>query len=824
MEGPSSELLLKEIRRIVKKSDGKSVGLKSMMKELETYFTLAKGTLNGRKDEIRNLLVTVMEEGTDDESESEEEIVPVRRGTRAGDRSSRKVAAGGNSNERGSTSSSATAEAPAAAAASGSDSVIEDSEASDKTAGKSRAGQQPDHAGFLKKRGDQGRIKLWRKRHFRLYRKEGVIAYFKNETDTEQLGEVSVTGAFMIDKRDDLGKFAFTITMKTTARVWVLQAPDEATMNTWISLCTPLMKETASVRSVDGRKPLKPLPGLPLPFPPTYVQGFAEREGSVSALQEGELDWTKLSHVPVAAAAIEPGQVAIALHGKSAQVEEVRLVKPDANGEAYIEDVPKQIKYNVETVGWASAELQLQQLRYVGDEKTQRDLLRKLVGRKITASVPGTGSGSSEDYAKRQETRAKPDEQAALSAGHSHGLAFPSEATFTGKLSYDAKDDRYALVDEATNTVHFLNTRDARTIKLVDANVSKLNEGTSETFSAPRLWAKFAPGVAQSVGHLTYRVDNGFDTHINYVVTLSADEKKADVQGWYSVENKTSKTYENASVVVVPDPKAPEAKVEEHEETVEDVAAEEGKKKAEKKGFGGLMAIAGALFKGDKEAGPAPPKRYQYAVAHRVTLPSYDWAHAAFLSQQVAVTTEHLVRFELPAFTIKPQVSKEAGVGAAAVVETVTRFVNPLKESLPSGCAAVNRRNRNGLGSVKVANSTVGRVEGGELVTVSLEKTFGISATRVQTGYNFDAEKHFIIETVEIVVANSRNETVNVTIEETLFRWNNFEIPASKPVHTVTANPRKISWNVRLNHGEDQTIKYTAFYSTFDLESDYRTE
>jgi hypothetical protein len=803
---PSDNDLKKAVSAAVAKAEGEPIGLKTLQKNLETIFELPRGGLNGRKDQIKEYLMAAMEASSD---ESEEEVIPPRRGTLS----------------RGSQASPAPApsaggEPGSRASVQGEGVTYEDGEASDKTAGKSRAGQQPDHAGFLKKRGDQGRIKLWRKRHFRLYRKEGVIAYFKSETDTEQLGEVSVTGAFLVDKRDDLGKFAFTITMKTTARVWVLQAPDEATMNQWIGLCTPLMKETASVRSVDGRKPLKPLPGLPLPFPPTYVQGFAEREGSASALQDGELDWTKLSHVPVAAAAIEPGQVAIALHGKSAQVEEIRLVKPDANGEAFIEDVPKQIKYNVETVGWASAELQLQQLRYVGDEKTQRDLLRKLVGRKITASVPGTGAGSDEDFAKRQETRAKPE--GSLTAGPSHTLAFPVEASFTGKLSYDPKDDRYALVDEATNTVHFLNTRDARTIKLVDANVSKLNEGTTDAFSAPRLWVKFAPGVPQSVGHLTYRVENGFDTHINYVVTLSADEKKADVQGWYSVENKTSKTYQNATIVVVPDPKAPEPKVEEEkEETVEEVAAEEGKKKAEKKGFGGLMAIAGALFKGDKEAEPAPLKKHQYAVAHRVTLPSYDWAHAAFLSQQVPVTTEHLVRFELPAFTIKPQVSKEAGVGAAALVETVVRFANPLKEALPSGCAAVNRRNRSGLGSIKVANATVTRVEGGEQVTLSLEKTHGISATRVQTGYNFDGEKHFIIETVEIVVANSRNETVNVTIEESLFRWNNFEIPASKPVCSTSSNPRKISWNIRLNHGEDQTIKYTAFYSTFDLDSDY---
>jgi hypothetical protein len=769
--------------------------------------------LASRKNEVRDLLVAAMEE-EDEESESEEEIVPVRRGTKAGDRSSRKIASGSNDNNAKASPDRTSVAAPAA---SGSDSVIE--EDNDKTAGKSRAGQQPDHAGFLKKRGDQGRIKLWRKRHFRLYRKEGVIAYFKNETDTDQLGEVSVTGAFLVDKRDDIGKFAFTITMKTSARVWVLQAPDEATMNQWISLCTPLMKETAAVRSVDGKKPLKPLPGLPLPFPPTYVQGFAEREYSASIQQDGEVDWTKLTHGTVVPATIENGQVAITLHGKTAQIEEIRLIKPNANGEAFIEDVPKQLKYNMDTVGFASTELVLQQVQYSGDEKTQRDLLKKLVGRKITCSVPGTGAGHDEDATKKQETRKEPG---AVHAAHhgGGGLTFPHDATFTGKLFYDAKDDRYALVEEESNTVHFLQTRDARTIKLDDATVGKLNNGTADAFVAPRLWAKFAPGVQQSLAHLRYELSGGFDTYINYVVTLSSDEKKADVQGWYSVENKTSKTFVNASVVVAPEPKAAPKDDTPKDETVADVAEEEGKKKAESKGFGGLMALAGAFLKGKSEE-PAPLKKFHYAVAQRVTLPSYDWAHAAFLSQQVPVAVEHLVRFELPEFTIKPQVAKEAGTDAKAIVSTVVRFQNPLKEALPTGSAAVSRVNRNGLGAIKLADSRLARVEGGEQVSVTLEKTFGVTATRVQTGYNFDGEKHFVIETIEITVANSRNETINVVVEESFFRWNNFEIPASKPVHTVNQAARKATWNLRLNHGEDQTIKYTAFYSTFDLDSDY---
>ena len=119
------------------------------------------------------------------------------------------------------------------------------------------------------------------------------------------------------------------------------------------------------------------------------------------------------------------------------------------------------------------------------------------------------------------------------------------------------------------------------------------------------------------------------------------------------------------------------------------------------------------------------------------------------------------------------------------------------------------RRNANGLRNVRLADTTLERVEGGEEVVLNLEKTTGITATRKQTGFNFDGEKHFIIETIEITVANGRNETVELTIEESLFRWSNYEIPSSKPAHAPSSSghPRKIEWKVRLNSGEDQTIK-----------------
>lgn len=579
---------------------------------------------------------------------------------------------------------------------------------------------------------------------------------------------------------------------------------------------------------MGGKKPPKPANGLPLAFPPTYVQGFTERDQSVSRLQEGELDWTKLSHTPVTPATLTPGTVALALHGgKLAVVEEVREVTVDAQGETYLQDVPKQLKYSADTLLWSSAESTLVQHRVQVDEKTQRDLLKKLVGQKISCSVPGTGHGHHEDVGKRQETRLGSNGQQPQHHHHHHassagGLAFPNDAKFTGKLYYDQQDERYALVEEGTNTVHFLNTRDARTIQLAESSVTKLNAATDATFLAPRVWTKFQAKSPKSTGLLTYRLKEAFEFHVNYVLLLSADEKQADVEGVFSVWNKTSKTYNNAQLKVIPDPAEEKKKKETKVDAVEEAAKDLAKEEATKKVGGGLVNLAGAFLKKEEEKTEPPlPKIYEYPLAQRVTLPAYDWAHAAFLSTKVPVRVQHLITFTTPKYTIKPIIDPSAGKDAEAEVFTVARFTNPLKEAIPSGSAQVNRLERSGLGATLLGDVQLGRVEGGETVTLKLEKLSGVTATRVQTGFNFDAEKHFIIETFEITVANGRNETVNITVEESLFRWSNYEISASKPPHQPTSHPRRIAWDIRLNHGEHTTIKYTSFSQSFELESDY---
>lgn len=531
---------------------------------------------------------------------------------------------------------------------------------------------------------------------------------------------------------EDIGKFVFTVTVKTSARVWILQAADEPTLNQWIAACTPMLGErTAAVRSGGDKKAPKPRPGLPLPYPPTYVQGWSELDNTV--ITAGVEDWTGLSaKQPVLAAALQPGAVALTVGADGAAVvDEVRELALDSHGEAYVDHLPAELQ--ADSVTWSSKDTQLVQTRFEHDGKTQRDLLRKVVGRKVTASYTNVqGAGQA--------------------------------CTFTGKVFYDHDSDRFALVDEASHSIHFFDFTavgsahsipGAHTLQLLDANSTKLNASTTDAFVAPRLWSKFqtnsGASAAKTTGSLTYHLKSGsLPSDVRYALVLAADEQTADVSGWYVVSNKTSKTFNNAAVTYraganeeVAD-KTPEEEQADAAAAVAAAAGEGGLLAAARAKAAAVAAAAGALS-GAVDAGPRSARLLFYPLVRSVTLQSHETTNVAFLSKNVPVKTMHLVRFDTPGYSIRPYTAKDEGKVSGgfgnkdkepcAIIDTVVRFDNPLAQALPTGGARISRRDRSGLGAHPLGETRLMRVEsGGEEVLLSLGKPHGIIVSRTQTG------------------------------------------------------------------------------------------
>jgi len=102
-------------------------------------------------------------------------------------------------------------------------------------------------------------------------------------------------------------------------------------------------------------------------------------------------------------------------------------------------------------------------------------------------------------------------------------------------------------------------------------------------------------------------------------------------------------------------------------------------------------------------------------------------------------------------------------------------------------------------------------------VTLMVDPLSKVSASRKQTGYNFDKPKNFIIETFEINVTNGRDEFVDVVVEDTMYRWQHWEITSSNlPYQKHEHHTRRIYWKVpQMAPFTTQKITYTVFYNQF---------
>jgi len=646
-----------------------------------------------------------------------------------------------------------------------------------------RSGMKADHEGWLDKKGDKGFLgsKLWVKRWFRLYGAEKLMCYFKNEKTFIQTGAIPLSGALLVEKTSDKS-FSFNVTMKTTARVWRLNAKDESTREGWISRISPLLK---AFHPPPAWKPSKKKKGLPPVYPVKWIQGTADIEQSCSSRHD---DKTQVAE-PVVPYKPNDGDVHIQLWGKhKAFVQEFRHVDLDDKKGAWLSNLPRKLKDKESGIfvkSHSDPKATVLQQQFYLDDKTEAELLKKLIGKDIEVEAPR-------------------DRQ------------FDEKRTFKGTVIYDAKEQRFALYDKATNTVHFLKNEEGMTFKLLENNkAEKLTNVEGGLFYEPSVHWVIDSETKQHLVEVDYELEEAFAWFARYNAVINHDENELEFTGWFDIHNKAGKTYEGASITIIHDPEDDKPEEEEKkEESVLPIALPSI-------GFGSML---GALTGAAPKVEPPKPRWHKYTVAQKPVLADDKHRQLRILTVKLPVESKDLIRFDTPKFgPLKPVVGQNDGTSAESKIESVIEFRNVAEHGLgiplPAGTFDVSRRERDGFGIHHLSTSSIGHQDVHDIMTIVLEPLEHVTATRKQTGFNLDRDKLFCVETVEITVANGRSETVELVVEEQLFRWQTFEITNSAPAHEKHPHhPRKITWKVKLNQGEDITLAYTVFYSQFVLD------
>jgi len=111
--------------------------------------------------------------------------------------------------------------------------------------------------------------------------------------------------------------------------------------------------------------------------------------------------------------------------------------------------------------------------------------------------------------------------------------------TYTGVLmSYD---DNKGLV---------LRLSDGKVVTLSEISKVEFPDSAGLLTKPTLIWQVYSPTTGKR-DVLTSYLTNGMSWKANYIVKTSADDKKADIQGWVTVNNEAGTTYENAKLKLV---------------------------------------------------------------------------------------------------------------------------------------------------------------------------------------------------------------------------------------------------------------------------------
>ncbi|KAN0025326.1 hypothetical protein ACTFIU_003586 [Dictyostelium citrinum] len=612
--------------------------------------------------------------------------------------------------------------------------------------------------GFIQKKGNEGFFgsKMFQKRYFRIY-EEGRMAYFKNQNDVTPVGVIEMKGALACEDME--GKpLGFKLSMKTSARVYWLVAMTNDQKQKWVSVIKQQITPPAVPKPIDPNE-IRP-----------YLQNTEEPSQCASTRFDAANTWDAIEKQ------IVEDQIRLHIHSDgNLFVEETRSIEVGEEGLVWIKDLPKSIdERTVHFQSFTEPTAFVSEQTYHNDAKTPQRLLSKLIGKEIQVSVPR------DDH-------------------------FHEPLVLKGELIYNANDSTYALQDKETNTIHFLKTDEAISYNLLDTT------SIDPIFRNSSLEWNINGKEPKHLSKISYNAKDLFKWNATYVAVLNPRETEMEIRGWFTIENESGKTFNNSNVILVREPEQKKKDEEKSEESSLPVGL------PKLGGFGLKLPKIGG-FGGDSDT-PVPEKRiYRYEVPHKTTLRDGESKQICFVSTKLSVKSFDFVTFATPNYQKYSMIGKDQGANAAASVNSSVTFTWNLPYSIPAGQMKLQRQLKDKFGSDIVNTFDIAHYNPTDIISLPLQPLGKVSSTRTQTGFNFDLNGLFIVETYEIRVNNGREEPIKITVEESLYRSTFWEITSSS--HKFTPHPthsRKIQWQLSIPPLDGEVIKYSVFYSGLNL-------
>jgi hypothetical protein len=336
--------------------------------------------------------------------------------------------------------------------------------------------------------------------------------------------------------------------------------------------------------------------------------------------------------------------------------------------------------------------------------------------------------------------------------------------------------------------VSILEARDVRFPNLPDGLITR-----------PTLrWLVEASETGEQQVELTY-LAGGMSWTADYNVLVNTENSALDLNGWVTLNNSSGTAYRDAQLKLV---------AGDLNRIVQDFYDEEMRYE---------MDMAAAA--------PSPTQvaqreffEYQlYEVARPVTIGNNETKQVEFVSgSDVPANTFFVYDASLPfygyGYAIIDQYYGDRGVtNVSTYLEFSTGEEDGLGADLPAGRMRVYQEDTDGA-ALLIGENVIEHTPEGEQVSIYLGNAFDLVGERVQTDFQLISST-VLQETYQITLRNRKDdETVEIRVPETLFRWTNWEILDASHEYSKT-NSNTIEFRVDVPPQGETVLTYTVQYS-----------
>ncbi|AKB37932.1 hypothetical protein MSSAC_3342 [Methanosarcina siciliae C2J] len=321
-------------------------------------------------------------------------------------------------------------------------------------------------------------------------------------------------------------------------------------------------------------------------------------------------------------------------------------------------------------------------------------------------------------------------------------------------------------------------------LQLSDGNVVSLSEVSKFEFpdsagllTKPTLvWQVYSP-VAGSRDVLTSYLTSGMNWNADYIVKTNADDTKADIQGWVSIDNGAGTTYEDARLKLV----AGEVHRTAVSKTSYDYAVDEAVPMSSE-GGGGF--VEETLF-----------EYHLYTLERPATLKNNQVKQISLLSADSVPVEKELI-FD---------VSKSENVQAVLNLENSKE--KGLGMPLPAGVMRVYKSDSDGQLQF-LGEDSIDHTPKDEEVKAVVGNSFDVTATRTQTDYD-KVSNDVRRQSYEIELKNHKSEAQTVRIVEHFY--GDWEIITSSDSSEKT-DAYTVEWEVTVPSDGSKKVTFTVEY------------